>query len=680
MSKLNPLVRQEDLNNYESTLESYTAGQVDEKRFVGERLLMGVYAQRQKGLHMVRTKIPGGWITPEQLKGFAEAQERYSPDESVHFTTRQDIQFYSINLEETPGLFRHLAKFGITTREASGNTVRNITSCPMAGVCPREFVDVDPFIRQTAQRFSNHPLTQSLPRKFKISFSGCEADCANGLIHDLAVIAVRKKDQNGFKILAGGGLGAKPYEAIVLEPFVEEKLLLPAIEAVLAMHDKHSDRKRRMRSRIKFLVERFGIQGFREKYLEELQRTQAAFDESDAPQGQWRVPATEADIAIPDLRKIEPQHQTGYKALPIRLAGGQLTGLQLRGLSSLLEDEGLEGLRATQDQNLLIPDVPENRIEHLQQCLADLDLGLPHPGDNVVSCPGTSTCPLGITASRHIAGVLNGGASDLRVRINGCQNACANANIADIGLYGKGRRHFGKLVPSYVLQLGGNGGEGGALAVKGPAIPAVRVPAAVQLIEKTYESECGESQGFFAWSRHKGADFFKNLLTDLVNVKESEMTFLMRDHGDSRMFQVNAVGLGECAGSTSSPVDKLLLNAAYEANLQRAFADKNKFTEAEECLENRLLLVGQALLLANGQTADDVALAGLPQSLRKILPETHPVCTGFDEIIAELESFRTDQDELAYPSISERGDDWAGLVGAMCTRLQASAKLKETAS
>ncbi len=679
MNKLNPLVRQEDLDQYESTLNDYTEGQMDEERFVAARLIMGVYAQRQKGLHMVRTKIPAGWITYKQLEGLAEAQEEYSPGESIHFTTRQDIQFYSIKLEDTPSLFRLLAQYGITTREASGNTVRNITSCPMAGVCPREHVDVEPYIWQVAERFSNHPLTQSLPRKFKISFSGCESDCAQGFIQDLALIAVRDKQQKGFKILAGGGLGAKPHEAVVLEPFIDEQQLLPAIEAVLAMHDKYSDRKRRTRSRLKFLVDRFGIDDFRKKYQEELQRTQAAFAESDALQGQWRESSAAIVADIPDFRKVATQHQPGLRTLPIKLADGKITGSQLRGLGLLLEDEGLAGLRATLDQNLLIPNVAENRIESIQLRLAKLDLGLPKLGDNIISCPGTTTCPLGITASRHTAAVLSGGNSDLQIRINGCHNACANANIADIGLYGKGRRHFGRLVPSYVLQLGGNGGEDGALAMTGPAIPAARVPDAVQLIEKTYAADREESQDFFSWSRNKGSEYFKTLLTDMVNVKESEMTFLTRDHGDSQIFQVNSVGLGECAGSKSSPVDKLLLNAAYEANLQKSFADKNKFTEAEECLENRLLFAGQALLLANGQSEYTVELTELPGSLRKIFPDKHPVCTGFDEIIAELESFRTDQDELAYPSLSERGDDWASLVAAICTRLRSQAKMKKMA-
>ncbi len=678
MNKKNPLIRQEDLDFYDSLVESYIAGQVDEHRFVGERLLMGVYAQRQKGLHMVRTKLPGGWLTPKQLQGLAVAQEQYSQADSVHVTTRQSIQFYSIKLEDTPELFRLLARFDITSRESSGNTVRNITSCAMAGVCPRECVDVNPLILQTALRFSNHPLTLSLPRKFKISFSGCEADCANGLIHDMAVIAIQHEGRNGFKILAGGGLGAKPHEAVVLESFIEEQQLLPVIEAVLALHDKYSDRKRSMRSRLKFLVSRFGVQGFREKYLEELQRTQAAFNESESPQVEWRTPET--DAKVPDLRKVELQHQPGLRALPITLADGQLTGSQLHGLGSLLEDQGLDGLRATADQNLLIPDVPEDRIEFFQQRLADLKLGLPQCGDNVISCPGTSTCPLGITTSRQMAGILRSGVSDLCIRVNGCQNSCANANIADIGLFGKGRRHFGKLVPSYVLQLGGNGTANGTLAMKGPIIPAVRVPAAVQLIEETYESSRGESENFFDWARDKGSDYFKTLLIDFVTVKESEMTFLLRDHGDSQIFKVSAQGVGECAGAKVSPVEKLLLDAAYEGKLQVAFAEKRKFTEAEECLENRLLLAGQALLLANGMDEDELELSGLSGGIRKVFQEAHPVCKGLDNITTELENFRSEQDELAYPILSKQGDDWVDLVTAVCSRLQARTKLQERAS
>ncbi|MDF1528652.1 MAG: nitrite/sulfite reductase, partial [Sedimenticola sp.] len=219
---LNSLIDSKDFDDYDQHLQNFLQGSLDPHRFVAIRLNLGIYAQRQDGMCMVRAKLPGGRMTPNQLLGFAEAAEKHSGTDSVHITTRQDIQFHFVPLEKTPALQRTLGKYGIATREAGGNTVRNITGCSLSGACPAEHVDINAYIDLTANYFIRHPLTASMPRKFKISFSGCESDCANGLVHDLGVIATRKEGRPGFRLLAGGGLGGKPKEAILLESFIDE--------------------------------------------------------------------------------------------------------------------------------------------------------------------------------------------------------------------------------------------------------------------------------------------------------------------------------------------------------------------------------------------------------------------------------------------------------------------------
>src|SRR5581483_9787309 len=253
----------DELSRFEESVGAFLRGEMDPERFVGLRLQQGVYGQRQDGVHMVRIKLPGGRLNPAKLLAIAEGIERYAQHQIGHISTRQDIQLHYVPTERTPALLRHLAQAGITTREACGNTVRNVTLCPLAGVCPREHLDVSVHHQAAAKRFLRHPLTQHLPRKFKISFSGCESDCAQGMMHDLGIVAVRRADgEYGFKVMAGGGLGHKPHQAITIEPFLSARDLLPSMEAVIALHHRYSDRKRRAKARIKFLVDRFGVDGF----------------------------------------------------------------------------------------------------------------------------------------------------------------------------------------------------------------------------------------------------------------------------------------------------------------------------------------------------------------------------------------------------------------------------------
>lgn len=596
MLTAHPLVSQEVLDRYDRDVKDYLAGRIPDDRFAGLRLLQGVYAQRQEGYCMVRTKVPGGRLHPAALDGYAAALERYCENghDVVSLTTRQDVQFHYVRLGATPALLRDMAAVGITSREASGNTVRNITACPLAGVCPREHVDVTPYLEATARHFLGHPMTRQLPRKFKISFAGCEADCAQGMTHDLAVVATRVDGTFGFRLLAFGGLGAKPHEAFVVDPFVPEARLLLAIESILALHHRHSDRKRRQRSRIKFLADRFAVETLIAKYREELaKRTQPP---ELAPTGGWRkadptAPTAEGGV----VRRPARQHQAGRVALPIAVRLGRINALQLRGLAELIRAEGLAEIRVTQDQNLLLPHVPEARIASVRERLATLDLAQPVTGDNVVSCPGTRHCPLAITGSPFLAETLNGGRNDLRIRVNGCQNSCAQSDTGDLGFYGVAKRHHGRLVPSYVVQLGGDGTAGGGLADDGPTVPAQRAGEAAHRLVALFDAEREGDETFRTWRLRQDDARFEALLADLVEVDEPEVASLSADLGSTETFAVQTVGIGECAGAG---VDHLALAEAeliYQGNSRFAFAQAGDLGEADRCLDSVLDTVVDAL-------------------------------------------------------------------------------------
>jgi len=455
----------EEIDRLEQAIQTFIEGRIDPDRFTAVRLQQGVYGQRQDGVNMLRIKIPGGRLNADQLDAVADVTEGFSQRGIAHVTTRQSIQVHFIPLAKMPSAMRRLAQVNMTSREACGNTVRNMSACALSGVCPKEHVDVAAHIDGATQHFLRNPLNQQMPRKFKISFSACESDCAQSLLHDAGVVAVKKDGQHGFMVKAGGGLGHKPRESIVVEEFIPEHELLFSLEALVTLHNKYSDRTKRAKSRIKFLVERFGVDGFLEKYREEFERTKQALADQPYPKGEWREQTGQQVPGSGAPRKLFAQRQGGLYVLPVALPIGDVKPLQLHGIAALLRAHGLNEVHTTQDQNLIILNVPENKLTQLRSGLAELGLHEPVTGDNVVACPGTSTCRLGITASTVVAPQLSGGKADLRIRVSGCHNGCAQPETGDIGIYGEGKRMHGKLVPHYQMYFGGNGiggGEAGA--------------------------------------------------------------------------------------------------------------------------------------------------------------------------------------------------------------------------
>ncbi|HEX8874415.1 MAG TPA: nitrite/sulfite reductase [Nitrosospira sp.] len=665
MSHLNNLADDEEINSFDQALQDYQSLRMDVDRFTATRLQMGIYGQRQEGVNMVRIKLPGGRLNAPQLNVIADMLEKYARHDVVHITTRQDIQMHYVPLEHTPVVLRHLATAGLTTREACGNTIRNVTACPLSGVCPRQHVDVTKHLDGAVQHFLRNPLTQQMPRKFKISFSACESDCAQGMMHDMGIVAVRNGDRFGFKVLAGGGLGHKPHEAIVVEEFIEEKDLLLTMEAIIALHNRYSDRVKRAKSRIKFLVDKFGPEGFVEKYREELARTRTALAAQDYPKGDW---SPGLDSEVPGMgapRHVFAQKQPGYYVFPISVPMGNLNVTQLRGLARIAEAHDLEEIRTTQDQNMFLPNIPEAGIASLRAELAALGLGEPKAGDNVVACPGTSTCRLGITSSTIVGPKLNGGPHDLKIRVSGCHNGCAQPEAGDIGIYGEGKRMHGKLVPHYQMYFGGNAMAGGALAIKGPSIPSARIETAVERVKTNYASSRGTDETFSSWIRRVGKDHLTGLLGDLTEVKPEELESVLRDHGKDADFKVLQLGGGECAGVSQVKIGSSFFEAAHERNYRNALKFQRKFEDSVKCAEEIARLISQGVSeLLGGQKFDD--LAQQSEELRRVLP-TRPRLSR--QLAKFAEEFASPAGELSDARLTEwfsELDSWTMEAAEFC--------------
>lgn len=665
-----------EIDRFEQTIQAFNAGELDLDRMTAARLQHGVYGQRQAGLHMLRIKVPGGRLTPDQLDAVADVTETHSQKGIAHVTTRQSIQTHFVPLDSTPAAMRRLARVGMTTREACSNTVRNITACSLSGVCPREHVDVTRHLDGVVKHFLRNPLNQQLPRKFKISFSACESDCAQAMLHDCGVVAVNRDGRQGFKVRAGGGLGHKPREAIVVEEFIPEHELLFAIEALVTLHNKYSDRTRRAKSRVKFLVERFGEDGFREKYREEFERTRQALAGQPPLTGEWRAQTDGQAPGQGAPRRLLAQHQAGLFVLPVALPIGDITPKQLRGIAALLREHGLDELRTSQDQNLTIFNVPQARVAALREGLAALGLREPAAGDNVVACPGSSTCRLGITASMLAAPELSGGRADLNVRVSGCHNGCAQPETGDIGIYGEGKRLHGKLVPHYQMYFAGSGmasndTKGGALALKGPAIPVVRIKKAIERVQEAHLAS-GE-QSFFSWARAREEGYFKELLADLAEVKARDLQSVMRDFGEATDFRVLNLGGGECAGVSQVMIGANFFEAAHEREYRNALVFQRKFDEAAQCNEAILRLLGSGVAqLLGGSRQDD--LGKLAGQLRQLIPGA--IADEFTQAAAALaDAAEISGEELE--AVSKAVDGWTVKVATYAAEQDAQLDLNE---
>ncbi len=541
-----------DIRKWEGLVARYDDGEIDEDVFKTYRLTNGIYGQRQGGRNqMVRIKVPYGSMTPEQLEMSAYLAEHYSRG-WAHITTRQNLQMHFVQLEDIGDVMRLLASVGLTTREACGDTVRNVQGCHLAGACPFEVLDISAWAEATYDHFVRNPIAQRLPRKFKINFSGCATDCGQAMFNDVGVIATSRTDDNGhleagFRVYVAGGLGANPHAALALEDFTPRETLLPTIESILRVFDQAGNRDNKRRARMKWLVDTLGFDEVQRRVLA-VRHTliastswpggipDAVLTAGDSPAGNGgdatpighgaeAVPVT---ISVDRGRTGRPADDFGpwERANVVRGAAngtvsayaqaplGDLTADQLRGLADLQRRLGAD-VRLSNRQNLVYRGLTDNRLPELHAGL--VALGMADPGAemlrDVVSCPGADTCNLAVTQSRGLAKAITDELEEaglaevpgLRINISGCTNSCGQHHVADIGFYGAERRVDGRAAPGYQMLLGGHVGDEqirfGGSALR---LPAKNAPTAVVRVVQRYIGERAGGETFAQWLERVG--------------------------------------------------------------------------------------------------------------------------------------------------------------------------------
>jgi sulfite reductase (ferredoxin) len=599
---------------------------------------------------MVRIKIPFGGLTANQLRRIGESADTYATGIG-HVTTRQDIQLHFVQLKDVGTVMRGLAEVGLTTREACANTVRNVTACHLAGICPGEVFDVTPYAKTVALHLLRNPLNQSLPRKFKIAFSGCRHDCALTPIHDIGLLAARREDGTiGFRMSVGGGLGSAPRIGHILREFVPMDDLIPTIEAILKVFDTFGNRKNRNKARMKFIIEKVGFEKFKQLWED----AYASMGHARAGRGPIRLlqhDDSPVPLVMPTGRTVHgnggsalgngqhgnghhdfesepglsasaygmwrrtnvvPQKQSGYVAVVLKLPMGDITTEQMYVVADLAETYANGNVRTTINQNLIIRWVPESRVEALYAALAEH--GLADPGaelvEDITACPGTDTCGLGITSSKGLARAMaeifppGRTPADLKgvsVKISGCHNSCAQHHIATIGLHGVGKRIGDHVAPFYELHLGGqvNGtAKIGQMTVK---LPARNVPAAVSHLLAVYRRDRSEGESLPAFIARAGKAKLKEELIPFTIVPgfEQDPSYYYDWEGDEE-FVTEDLGPGECAGGALEMIDNRILEAEQELYQARLLAGKHQYSVAVNKAYRAVLAGAKALLVTEG--------------------------------------------------------------------------------
>lgn len=577
VNQAEPLARMSDLAEYRVGLQHYLAGDWDDERWTAYRTRYGVYGQKQPGVQMIRIKIPGGVLPVSWLRAISAVNREYAVGDG-HITTRQDIQIYYVPLKRTPDLLEHLYSNGVTTREAGGSTLRNMNACALAGACPRELVDAGRVAENLARSWIRNPLVQHLPRKAKFSVSGCATDCGHSALHDLAFIAINKDGVNGFRVFAGGGLGAMPRAAIEVLPFVTEDELPAVVEAFARLHQRYSDRRNRNASRMKFLVKRFGEQKFVELFTEDFDRVRGLPQRAQAKL-HWRAPQ-EAPVARAPVGVVNAHD--GSNAVVLSVPLGLLSSDQMDRLADIADEAGVSEMRTTRDQNLVLLGVAQDKLAALVAAVKAIGLDVPASADDipdVVSCPGTTTCRIGINNSQSFARqALESANADplakgVSVHVSGCQNSCGLHHVADFGLHGMAKKIDGRSAPHYQLHFGGDA-RTGVVGLTGPIVPARLADEALALLRQSYGDAKQTGETVRSWAERLGKQGLAAILAPLDG-KTTDDLFI--DWGDTNDFPGAPPGKGECAAS--SGLEELYADLADDALIT---LDRAAFAGAED--------------------------------------------------------------------------------------------------
>ncbi len=664
-----------EIDEFEAEARRFLTGEVHPEKFKRFRLQHGIYGQRQPGVQMVRIKIPYGGMNPEQIRTIADISDEFAIHKG-HVTTRQDIQLHFVKLQNVPEIMRRLAAVGVTTREACGNTVRNVVACHYAGICATELFDMTPYAHAVTYQLLRNPINQALPRKFKISFSGCpDRECGMAPIHDIGFIAASRPGSSGgmeygFKVWVGGGLGSSPKLAKLYADFLPMSDLLITCEAILKVFDQNGDRKIRSKARMKFVVEKWGIGKFIvevKKEIDILRESGKAYPALPEPMPAGPIgpphPLTNGHAppshpedsvfggpAYGRFLKFNAmrQRQTGLSAVNVKLPLGDIRSDQMRALASIVERYSEGNVRTTNQQNFLMRNVRDQDLPGLFKELAAI--GLAEAGAeqavDVVVCPGADSCQLALTSSMGLAAAINEefkknlsefeDLEGLRIRISGCPNSCGQHHVAPIGLHGVGKKVNGKLVPHYQLHLGGTADPvRPAIGVAKIKIPAKRLPAALMEMIAAYRENRLPGENYNAFIERFGRQAIEARLAKFTELPSPDVAQeFYRDWGNDEDFNLDDLGPGECAGTLIDDLEfKLKRGKDLLEDIRRHLA-AGRLSEAIEAQNSAILSCARALLIPFG--VDSPNDGDILKEFQHRVVEQGITSERFEEFTAEL--------------------------------------------
>jgi sulfite reductase (ferredoxin) len=574
-----------ELADYEEHIHEYRRGEIGEVKMQKIRLQFGTYAQRQDGVQMQRIKIPGGVLSAEQMVQLADTADRYGSG-FVHFTTREDAQIYYLKLEEAPAMMRFLAEAGITTREACGNTVRNITACYRAGTSPTEVFNVAPYAQALFRYLVRNDHNQVMGRKFKITFEGCTEDHSAVRLHDIGFLARTRGNRaadRGFALHLGGGLGGAPMLSHLYTDFLPIDQMFSFASAILRVFDRYGERKSRMKARMKFLVQTMGWDKFQDALDQERERVgPIAVPVDELYEASLRAPVPEAPrpagLRVLDERRKDPafarwhrdsvvSHRiSGFRGVHVRLRLGDIIADKLRALADVTRRYSSDEARVSIEQNLFLPWVREDALPDLYDALRQLELADAGSEtiEDVTTCPAADTCRLGIASAKGLGSAISAAlenglgryadiARGVKIKISGCPNGCAQHGIADIGFHSAAQTENGRTVPSYLLFVGGRANLDeariGEIIGKYPAKNGVKV---VEALLELFKQERQNDEAFGACMQRLGEERLKALLEPLREIPtfDADPEFYQDWGHANEKFAVRSGVKGECAGTT----------------------------------------------------------------------------------------------------------------------------------
>ena len=654
-----------DIIELAKKIELFQNGKIDEEKFRSLRLARGIYGQRQEGVQMIRIKLPFGKVKSNQLRRISDVSDEYSRGR-LHITTRQDIQIHYVDINRTPELWSELDKDDVTIREACGNTVRNVTASELAGIDVNEPFDVSPYADALFRFFLRNPISQEMGRKFKVSFSSSNEDTGLSYMHDLGFIAKIENGVRGFKVMIGGGLGSQPRHADELYSFLPTDKIIPLMEGVVRVFDRHGERKSRAKARMKFLIKDIGLDAFKELVEAEQNAIEFKTVAIDADAFQYSKPVSveapiveikdEAAFNLWKSTNVIPQKQAGYVAIGIKVLLGDFYTDKARLLADLVEKYAAGEIRLSLRQNIVIPFVKEDLVPFFYTELEKL--GFAEAGYNkavdITACPGTDTCNLGIASSTGIADELERVIKaeypqylkndDVVIKISGCMNACGQHNMANIGFQGMSVRTPDKLVAPalQVLLGGGNLGDGnGVFADKVVKVPSKRGPEALRRILNNYEANA-EGKSFVEYYKVTGERYFYDLLNDLQDVTNLTQDDFI-DWGNEEVYE-KEIGIGECAGVVIDLISTLFLESEEKIeNAQKAFNDK-VYSSAIYFAYTSMVNSAKALLLAENKSTN--THAGIISQFDELFVQSGQINLGtsFSELIYQINKFAPTED------------------------------------